>query len=124
MAKAQRDLQREIRWRELVARHEASGLSVRAFCRQEQLNESSFYAWRRTLAERDCETSLADVANLAASTPDFVPAVVTSDAAAQQPTGDPSIAIELSGGCTLRLSGNTAASQLADLVIALQQRGG
>ena len=123
MAKVQRDLQRERRWRELVARHASSGLSVRAFCRQEQLNESSFYAWRRTLTERDRETSTVENANLAETTPVFVPAVVSNEPSPQQPTGEAAIAIELPGGCTLRLSGQAAIGQLADLVIALQQRG-
>jgi transposase-like protein len=32
-----------------------SGLSVRAFCQQHGLSQPSFYAWRRTLAQRDTE---------------------------------------------------------------------
>jgi hypothetical protein len=28
-------------------------LSVRAFCQRERLTESGFYAWRRTIGERD-----------------------------------------------------------------------
>jgi len=32
-----------------------SGLSVRAFCEQQDLSQPSFYAWRRTLAERDAQ---------------------------------------------------------------------
>lgn len=36
-------------WRELVARQERSGLSVQAFCRQEQFNAWTFYGWRSRL---------------------------------------------------------------------------
>jgi transposase-like protein len=36
-------------WRELVARHDRSGLSVQAFCRQERLNAWTFYGWRSRL---------------------------------------------------------------------------
>ena len=36
-------------WRELVARQVRSGLSVQAFCRQEQLNAWTFYGWRSRL---------------------------------------------------------------------------
>lgn len=36
-------------WRELVARQDRSGLSVQAFCRQEQLNAWTFYGWRSRL---------------------------------------------------------------------------
>lgn len=36
-------------WRRVVAEHEDSGLPVRAFCRQRQVGEHSFYMWRRRL---------------------------------------------------------------------------
>lgn len=36
-------------WRRIVAEHEDSGLPVRAFCRQRQVGEHSFYLWRRRL---------------------------------------------------------------------------
>jgi transposase len=53
MANKRRDAEKETFWREVVQRHAASGVSVRAFCREQQLIESAFYAWRRTIAERD-----------------------------------------------------------------------
>lgn len=111
MANQQRDGKGEARWRELLARHASSGLSVRVFCQQEKLNESSFYAWRRTIAERDQASAIREE-------PPFVPAAVTSDAPAEN-----SISIELPSGCVLRLSGSMAMEQLAELVIALQERG-
>jgi transposase-like protein len=37
----------------MIAQWQASGLSVRAFCGAHDLREPSFYAWRRTLAQRD-----------------------------------------------------------------------
>lgn len=40
-------------WREVIRRQEASGLSVAAFCRQEQVAPASFFAWRKKLAEAD-----------------------------------------------------------------------
>ena len=36
-------------WRALIDRQARGRLSVRAFCRQHDLNEASFYAWRRRL---------------------------------------------------------------------------
>lgn len=36
-------------WRRIVAEHEETGLTVRAFCRQRQVGEHSFYQWRRRL---------------------------------------------------------------------------
>src|SRR3954471_4883239 len=44
---------RESYWRSVVARWKRSGLSVRAFCRAEGVNEPKFYWWRRELLRRD-----------------------------------------------------------------------
>ena len=56
---ARRDLAKELRWRELVAKHRDSDLSVREFCAAEGVAENSFYAWRRELALRDAESDTA-----------------------------------------------------------------
>ena len=45
------------RWQERLARFEASGLKVAAFCRQEQISEASFYHWRRRLADTSSPSS-------------------------------------------------------------------
>jgi hypothetical protein len=39
-------------WRKLIAQHEQSGLSVRAFCQQHRTSEYRFYHWRKLLAEQ------------------------------------------------------------------------
>ena len=44
--------QRHELWRKLIAQHEQSGLSVRAFCQQHRTSEYSFYHWRKRLAEQ------------------------------------------------------------------------
>ncbi|MFN0134571.1 MAG: IS66 family insertion sequence element accessory protein TnpA [Phycisphaerae bacterium] len=104
---------KERRWRELVRRQAASGLSVRAFCRRERLSEPSFHVWRRTIRQRDGATMPRRTTQTAA----FVPAVVTSG-----PPHKTSIALELPGGGVLRFLGPTATEQLAELVVALQAR--
>ena len=106
MAKVERDAAKEHRWRELLGRQASSGLSVREFCRAERLSEPSFYAWRRTLAERE-----------GAKAPSFVPVVVSD-----QPKSDASIVIELVGGHVLRLPVSTSAAWLAELVLTLEAR--
>ncbi|TWU00434.1 hypothetical protein Pla108_13850 [Botrimarina colliarenosi] len=68
MANTQRNAEKERHWRQVIGRHASSGLSVREFCQRERLTESAFYAWRRTIGERDGETTEA---------PSFVPMVVT-----------------------------------------------
>lgn len=41
----------EARWRETIARQEASGLSVAAFCRRERINVWTLYGWRSRLRD-------------------------------------------------------------------------
>lgn len=38
-------------WRRIISEQPASGLSIAAFCRQRQLSEASFFAWRRKLTD-------------------------------------------------------------------------
>jgi transposase-like protein len=100
-------------WREVLARHAASKLSIRAFCKQEGIREPNFYAWRRTIRERDSQTVREDVA---ANTPPFVPLNVTQALASTEPS---TISIELER-CIVRLDASTPTSRIAELVRALE----
>jgi hypothetical protein len=111
MANRNRDVGREQAWRRRLAKQAASGLGVRAFCRREQLAESAFYAWRRTIAERDVE------ARPELRRPAFVPAVVRGE-----PRREGSITIELAGRRVLRLPEAISAERVAELVEALESR--
>jgi hypothetical protein len=51
MANTERDSGRERRWRAAVTRQKKSERTVRAFCREEKLQESAFYFWRRTIID-------------------------------------------------------------------------
>ena len=42
----------EATWGERVSRQQVSGLSIREFCRREELKESAFYFWKRELKRR------------------------------------------------------------------------
>ena len=57
MARQQRDLKRERTWRRHLEQHRVSGLTIRAFCAESSLRETSFYFWRQELAKRDRESS-------------------------------------------------------------------
>jgi hypothetical protein len=40
-------------WRERIAQHKASGLSVAAFCQQEGVSTPTFYWWRSRLSRQE-----------------------------------------------------------------------
>jgi len=77
MAKRRPNAAKEQFWRQIMARRERSGLTVRAFCARERLSEPSFYVWRRELARRD---QLATRGMTAPSTPSpFMPIEVVTE---------------------------------------------
>lgn len=108
MSKNQRDPAKEAFWRKTLQRFATSGLSVREFCRREQVTESAFYAWRRTLGERDEAGSFR---------PAFVPAVIHSEAGPELP-----LVLKLAGGLALCLPQAMSAERVAELVRALQSQ--
>ena len=106
MAHHERDLAKEGVWREVLGKFASSGMSVRAFCKQEQLSESQFYAWRRTIEERDQSTGRP---------PAFVPAVISGEAVRVE-----ELVLKLGDGLELQLPPATPAERVAELVRALQ----
>ena len=110
MAKHERDVAKERHWRDILARQVSSGLCVRSFCQQEQLAESAFYAWRRTIRERD------GAAQPASLTPKFVPAVIAPNAEREAFT------LTLTGGYVLHMPG-ISIERLAELLLALDALG-
>lgn len=50
---APRDHGKEQFWRRLLRLWQNSGRTVRAFCAEQGVSEASFFAWRRTIAQRD-----------------------------------------------------------------------
>jgi hypothetical protein len=117
MAARGRDLAKQQRWRELLAEQAASSLSVRAFCRERQLGEAAFYAWRKTIRTRDGLVTLA----IAEPAPAFVP--VTVVAAPPRPEQVADFVLELTTGQRLRIPETISAARLGDLLLALEARG-
>ena len=108
MAASKRDPAKEALWRKTLKRFSASGLSVREFCKRENVTESAFYAWRRTIGERD------DAGN---SEPAFVPAVINGEAQHDVP-----LVLALTSGMKLHFPPATPAKRVAELVHALQSQ--
>ena len=53
MEKIGRERRSESAWREIVARQDQSGLSVKAFCEREGIKAVSLYRWRSRLQRED-----------------------------------------------------------------------
>jgi hypothetical protein len=138
MANSWRDPKREQFWRDALARFGGSGLSVREFCRREKFGEPLFYAWRRTIAERDraapprgVRAALRKRSSLPRSRPAGGPRGRPAPAAflPVNPEGAPShepapwaanISLELRGGRLLRFDDSLSAQRLAEFVRALE----
>lgn len=98
-----RDPQREQFWREMVALWRQSGQSVRAFCDERGLSEPSFFAWRRTLSQRDRARVKAP--------PTFVPLRVVPDTVVE---------VALPTGLVVRVPARADVAAVAALVAALR----
>ena len=107
-----RTAQIESIWRERIARQAASGRSVAAFCRDENLAESTLYYWRKRLgaavAARRAQRSTAvatpflDLGPIKTATPIHSPPLAYD-------TANPSVAaievrLELGGGVVLHIA--------------------
>jgi len=53
MAEVSRGVIKEAFWRRMVQAQSDSGLSIRAWCRDQGLKDTTFYWWRRELTRRD-----------------------------------------------------------------------
>ena len=97
-------------WRRLLRQWRHSGLSVRAFCAQQQLTPANFYAWRRTIARRD------------AAVGPFVPVRVLGDAKAEPATDGPENGLELVvGGRRVRVGPGFDGPTLQRLLALLEE---
>jgi transposase-like protein len=119
MAKRPRDLDKRQRWLQHFLDQPDSGLSIRAYCRQHQLSEPSFYAWRRALGSRATTSPSVTPpsAKITASPlPAFLPVRVPEE------TIPPSTCeIVLRGGRVLRVRPGFSADVLRQLVTVLEQ---
>ena len=82
------DLAKETFWREQLERQAASGLSIAAWCRQNQVAITSFHYWRRTIARRDKPIAIPQPEPALAATA-FVPVFVETASQVQRPQPDP-----------------------------------
>jgi transposase-like protein len=106
-----RDPHKEQFWRRTLQQWQHSGLSIRAFCQQFGLSQASFYAWRRTLAERD------------ASPPAFIPVEVLPPALPLTSSASAAAGLELllPGGRVVRIGSAFDEPTLRRLLAVLEE---
>jgi len=111
----QRKRSKENFWRGALRDFADSRQNVRQFCRVRQLSEPSFYAWRRTLAQRDADGAKA--ARPAVTAPAFLPIHLADP---RNAAGDVPIEILLASGHRVRLRPPVDRAALVEIVAALQ----
>ena len=100
-----RDPKVEHRWRNLIDQWKRSGVSVSAFCIDQGVSESSFYAWKRELAARARAATATTP-----PTPTFIPVRVAPSA---------TIEVVLKSGVVVRVPTGAEPLAVAQLVAAL-----
>jgi transposase-like protein len=109
------DSAKQGRWLELIRRWQRSQLTVREFCLRHQVNEASFFSWRRVLRERGLldETTPSKTS---AEAPAFVKLTTLDAEAAVSP-----IELVLDQRRVLRLRPGFDANMLLELVRLLEE---
>jgi hypothetical protein len=100
-------------WQMAIETWQASGMSVSKFCEAEGLSESSFYIWRKKLAQADdAETGKQKKLNPSS----FIEVAMPKNNSA-------ALEFVLYSGNTLRISSGADSTTLNDVISALQQVG-
>ena len=99
MSKTSRSSEREQLWREIILGWKQSGQSVREYCRIRGVTEPNFYAWRRSLAEREHQRAKS-----------LVPVRVVADSM---------IEVVWPSGVTVRIPVGVPAAMVGELLAAL-----
>jgi transposase-like protein len=119
-----KSMSKERVWREAIADYQGSGVSVRAFCRGRQLNESSFYYWRKEIRDREAECKsgvppvLAPVVLVDDPPGEAASQLSTPQSSATQPSAV--IEIVLDDGTTVRVPPGSTRTQLAVVFAVLE----
>ena len=93
-------------WQERLKRLEASGLSIDAFCRQEDVGRSTFMDWLQTLKKEPLRQAAVEGETRSAERPAFVPVTVNANM----------IEILLPGGGRVRMSAGIDRAVLLDII--------
>jgi len=92
-------------WRERIAAQERSGLSVQQFCKEQGLNNPSFYYWRKRLRQQTAVRF----------------ALIDTGAAPQHTSAEPCLELVLPTGERLRIGAGVNAAALRTVLEALRK---
>jgi transposase-like protein len=113
-----RDASKERFWRAAIGQQRRSGQSIRAYCREHDLSEASFYAWRGELKRRRA-VQAEKAPPRSGSGARFLP--VRLAAGSVSPPGLTSIEVALPGGVVLRLPMSMEPERVATMLIAWER---
>jgi transposase-like protein len=102
MRKHKRPRRNSNQWQEIIAQQKSSGESVAVYCREQDLCEKSFYAWRRRLGKRT-----------GAKLKDFIKVTIPAK------TDKESIHIKTPGGYCLEVPEGTDSSFVKNIIAVL-----
>lgn len=98
-------------WQQVLARQQASGLSIQRFCQRERLAAATFFQWKRRLRREGSPPAPAEAVG-------FAPVRIVAESAGDRPAG--TIEIVLAGQRRIRLSGRVDQATLADVLAVLE----
>jgi len=118
------NLEKDRRWRKIIADWQTSGLTMTEFCRRENIKLSSLCDWRRVIQKRDVEAvtkknnskKVKIKKDNPRRSPDntFVPVVLTGSAIGETP--DPVLEIKLRNGAVISVREQCPLNLLASVI--------
>ena len=87
-------------WQQIFEQHAASGMQIAAFCKQQKLHTSSFYAWRKRLINKTICHVAPDIPPLAENNQDEWGNIIPEPS---QPSPNWDIELTLPNGVVLRM---------------------
>ena len=126
--RADRNLEKERFWRQVVKGHAGSGRSIQQYCADRGVSQPSFFAWRREIARRDSATSKQAKSSLKRAKPKSKRQTPVPQRFAQlqiapiELAGGACIEIVLPGGTCVRVPRGACPATLQNVLVALEQR--
>jgi len=91
-------------WQKIFTEHASSGMHIADFCKQQKLNTSSFYAWRKRLASNKSHAVITDASPLGGTQNDWVNIVPEQKSSTPLPPKHWDIELALPNGIILRMN--------------------